>query len=516
MKANIIVTVFISLLIVSQGCELNEIEYGKITPGTFFKTEKDAQLAVAALYSGSITSGNFFNANPYNSFLNSDIAAGDMATCSYTQSFERLRNHEYTQDLPLYTDRWFRFYKDITEARLVVKQLDAMTIPEEKKRQYIAEANAIAGWKAYLLYDLYGTVPFPTDEMMAEPLVTNYPSRPTNEEFVSIIETFFSQKNDLPPANFGSNFGRINKNVANMILIKLYMLEAGRTGDESYWTKAKTCAEEIISTGLYRMLSQYSDVFAKANKYNNEIIYAPSSTYETNPFQYHAEALTNNYPCRLNRTAGAWGGYKLLWSFYDTFDQNDLRLSGIAASYVTDAGELINRQNPKDARHGLVVGPLAVKYDVDDTPRGYVQGHNSIVYRYADVILSMAEILNELGENSAVNAPVMRQTAKDGSTYESDGGNTSLSFINAIRVRAGLQPFSGLSGEQLRDSILMERSHELYMEGSRRADLIRYQRITNGAGYKKYDENTHKFLYPIPNSFILEYKGNLEQNPGYN
>ncbi len=515
MKTKIIITVIFSLLIVIQGCELVEEEFGKITPDKFWKTEKDAKLGVAALYNGTITSGSFFNADPYYSFLNSDIAAGDMATCSYGITFERERNHEFTPDLAYYTDYWFRFYNKITQARLVVKQIEAMTIPEDIKSPYIAEASAYAGWVAYLLYDLYGPVPYPTDEMMAEPQVITYAPRPTNEEFVNIIETFFSKKNDLPQANFGSNFGRINKNIANMVLIKLFMLEAGRTGDANFWRKAKTCAEEIISSGLYELKDQYSYVFAKANKYNNEIVYGTSCDYAYNGFNYHAQALTNNYPCVLNRTAGAWGGYKLLWSFYDTFNKDDLRLSGIAASYTTDAGELINREHPKDARHGLVTGPLAVKYDIDETPKGTTQGHNSIVYRYADVILSMAEILNELGEDSNVNAPVMIQTAKDGNTYESDGGKTAFSFVNAIRVRAGLEPFSGFPKEQLRDSILMERSHELYLEGSRRADLIRYQRITNSTGYVKFDVATYKFLYPIHSNYILEYKGNLMQNPGY-
>lgn len=515
MKTNIIPIVIVSLLILIQGCDLTEEEFGKITPDSFFKTQKDANLAVAALYSGSI-SGGYYRGDVYTSInIHCDLAAGDMATCSYGSSWERLRNHDYDAFNTYNTHRWFPYYSHITQARITAQAIEAMEIPEEVKIPYIAEANAIAGWKAYMLYDLYGPVPYPTDEMLAEPTVTNYALRPTYEEFVDIIEAFFSQKNQLLDVDFGSNFGRVNKGIANMVLLKLYMLEAGRTGDINFWTKAKTCAEEIISSGSYVLLNKYSDVFAKANKYNHEIIFAPSSDYSYNPFQYHSQALTNNFPCALNRTAGAFGGMKLLWSFYDTYNQNDLRLTGIAASYTTDAGEVINRENPKDTRHGLVTGPLPVKYDLDETTQGVNQGHNAIIYRYADVLLSMAEILNELGITSDLNAPVMTQLGKDGNTYQSDGGNTAFSFVNAIRVRAGLVPLSGLSKVQLRDSILMERAHELYMEGSRRADLIRYQRVTNGTGYKIFDDETYKFIYPIPNSYILEYKGNMDQNPGY-
>ncbi len=515
MKAKFFIITIFSLLIMNQGCELKMEEFTKITPDNFYKTEKDAQLAVAALYSGSFT-GGLFQASPYYGILNvSDISAGDMETCSYNDVFERLRNHEYTETQGQYSENFFGYYNQISAARKVVMELEKMEISENIKKAFIAEANAIAGWKAYLLFDFYGPLPYPTDEMLENPSALVFPSRPSTEEFVGIIENFFNMKGDLMMPDFGSNFGRMNQGIANMVLMKLYMQEAARTGDANFWTKAKTCAEEIINLGSYKLLDNYSDVFTVANKRSREVIYSSPSSYTFNGNTWHAEALPNNYPCKLNRTVGAWGGIKLLWPFYDTFDQNDLRLSGIAAEYTTDAGLVINRENPHDFRHGLGTGPIPVKYEIDDNQVGYVGGWDMIVYRYADVLLSMAEILNELGVDANVNAPVMIQLGKDGIEYQSDGGNTAFSFVNAVRVRAGLEPFSGLSKDQLRDSILMERAHELYCEGSRRRDLIRYQMMTNGQGYTKFDDDTYKFLFPIPVSYINEYRGNIKQNPGY-
>ena len=390
-----------------------------------------------------------------------------------------------------------------------------MKINEATKRSFIAEASAIAGWKAYLLFDLYGSLPYPTDEMLENSTELVFAERPSTEEFVKIIEGFFSLKDDLMVPDFGSNFGRVNKGIANMVLLKLYMSEAARTGNVDFWTKAKNCAEEIINLYSYALLNNYSDVFTVANKRSAEIIYSSPSSYTFNGNSWHAEALPNNYPSKINRTVGAWGGIKLLWSFYDTFDKNDLRLSGMSVSYTTDKGILIDREHPFDFRHGLGTGPIPVKYEIDMSAVGVVSGWDMIVYRYADVLLSMAEILNELGINSNVNAPAMTQVGKDGIEYESDGGSNAFSFVNAVRVRAGLKPLSNLTKEQLRDAILMERGHELYCEGSRRRDLIRYQMMTNGEGYTKFDQETHKFLFPIPVQYINEYRGNIEQNPGY-
>lgn len=508
-------------LAVLQACSLEKEEFNKITPDKFYKTERDAKLAIAALYHNSITKTDtwkpgLFVQNIRSVQLLADISAGDMMKCSYGPVYEYLRKHEWTQTNPYESHYSFPYYNNITNARMVASQIANMTtVPDDLKNKLVAEAHAIGGWKAAILYDLYGSVPYPSDDMLNNPTQQVYPQRPSNEEFVLIIEKLLAQKDDLMEADFGAGFGRINKSIANFVLMRLYMLEAARTGNKEFWKKAQVCAESIISSGRFELQGNYSSIFKKSNKRNREVIFAPPSDYSFNVNMWHAEALPNNYPCALNRGAGAWGGYKLLWSFYDTFDPQDQRLSGIAASYTTDAGLLINREKPFDARHGVVDGPIPVKYEPDDTQVGYFQGQDFIVYRYAEVLLAMAEILNELQATANVNAPTVNHQSNSGEILTSDGGNSALSFINAIRVRAGLSTLSGLGKSELRDAILVERSHELYCEGVRRMDLIRYQRVTGGQGAWKFDTDTNKFLFPIPVEYINEYKGNLKQNPGY-
>ncbi|WP_430812902.1 MULTISPECIES: RagB/SusD family nutrient uptake outer membrane protein [unclassified Carboxylicivirga] len=519
-KIHLIAILIVSMLL--QACSLEKEEFNKITPDNFYKTEQDARLAIAALYYNSITKVGTWSPGFFVQSINSlpmitDIAAGDMVRCSYGDNpWEYLRNKEWTPSNGYATNNFFHYYNHISNARIVANQIAKMTtISEALKEELLAEAQAIAGWKAAILYDLYGPVPYPTDEMLSNPADLVYPERPSNEAFVDIIESFFENKDKLMVPDFGAGFGRMNQGIANFVLMRLYMLEAGRTGDKAFWQKAKVCAENIINLGIYELQNKYSAVFAKSNQKNKEIVFASPSDYSFNVNMWHAEALPNNYPCALNRGSGAWGGYKILWSFYDTFDADDQRLSGIAAEYTTDSGVLIKRENPNDDRHGVGHGAIPVKYDPDDTQVGYFQEHDFIAYRYAEVLLAMAEILNELGEDASVNAPQLTQLANDGSVLSSDGGTTALSFINAVRVRAGLAPLETLSQADLRDAILMERSHELYCEGVRRADLIRYQRVTNGNGYVKFDEDTNKFLFPIPIGYINEYKGHLNQNPGY-
>src|SRR5699024_5116520 len=250
----------LSFLVLLQGCNLVREDYNKITPNNFYKTEKDARLAVAALYNNSITkvgtwSSGLFVQNINSVQLISDIAAGDMIMNSYGDNpWEYLRNHEWTESNGYGTDNFFHYYSDISEARIVAKKIKKMdTIPGEVKDKLLAEAYAIAGWKAAILYNLYGSVPYPTDEMLENPADIKYPERPSNEEFVKIIESFFAKKDDLMAPDFGANFGRMNKGIANFVLMRLYMLEAARTENDDYWNRAKKRAEEIIATVNYEI-----------------------------------------------------------------------------------------------------------------------------------------------------------------------------------------------------------------------------------------------------------------------
>ncbi len=514
MKTKILKTLIFSLLIISQSCELQREDYERITPDLFFQTKTDAELAVASLYNAIYP---LFTASFNSAGIISDISAGD-----YLRSrvgivrHDRCFYHQWTPEDGAFTDAFFKYYKVISSARIVAAEIEKMDIPENVKKPLVAEAKTIAGWIGFILYDMYGPPPYPTDEMLANPQAVEYPSRPTNEEMANILESLLNERNNLMDPDFTTYFGRVNKGVAGMILMKLYMLEAGRTGDQAYYLKAKSLGEEIIASGWYELQSNYLDVFSINNKRNREIIYAPASSYEFQAVQWHATSLPNNYPSRINETVGAYGMIRMIWDFYENYIKNDYRLDGFITEYVSTTGVTINRENPYDNRHGVGGGPfVGLKYDLDPNMIGAASGHDYVIYRYAMVILSMAEILNELGTNASVNAPVMQQVAKDGTTLVSDGGTSAYSFLNAIRVRAGIEPLSNLSKEQLRDSILMERGFELYAEGDRRRDLIRYQRVTDGQGYKIFDSDPNKFYYPIPVEFINEFKGNLTQNPGY-
>src|SRR5690606_25495843 len=101
--------------------------------------------------------------------------------------------------------------------------------------------------------------------------------------------------------------------------------------------------------------------------------------------------------------------------------------------------------------------------------------------------------------------------------------NIALGFINQLRERAFGNTDGNITNEDLTlEFILDERSRELYWEGLRRTDLIRYDRFTSGDYLWPWKGNAKngvsveasRKLFPLPNNIII-INPNLIQNPGY-
>ncbi len=141
--------------------------------------------------------------------------------------------------------------------------------------------------------------------------------------------------------------------------------------------------------------------------------------------------------------------------------------------------------------------------DKGNTGSEYGNGNNFPILRYADVLLVLAEAENERNAASSL-------------AYQA---------INLVRTRAGLPNLTaGLTQAQFRDSVWVERKHELYAEFQRRFDMLRegtYLTIMNKPVNLPYAQNTvcrprqaFQVLQPIPTGELAA-NPLLKQNPGY-
>jgi hypothetical protein len=100
---------------------------------------------------------------------------------------------------------------------------------------------------------------------------------------------------------------------------------------------------------------------------------------------------------------------------------------------------------------------------------------------------------------------------------------TALGYINALRTRAYGNAFGNIdAGQMTLDFILDERARELYWEGFRRTDLIRFNKFVEGTYLWPWKGGVAsgtgvsaiRKLYPIPSRDINS-NTNLVQNTGY-
>jgi hypothetical protein len=104
------------------------------------------------------------------------------------------------------------------------------------------------------------------------------------------------------------------------------------------------------------------------------------------------------------------------------------------------------------------------------------------------------------------------------------GGDTgtAVKYINDLRARGYVGTQGKIDQSEMTLSfILDERARELYWEGVRRTDLIRYGLFTDGYNWDfkggvatGTNVDKHFIIYPIP-ATDLTVNGNLVQNPGY-
>src|SRR5690606_11213484 len=180
-----------------------------------------------------------------------------------------------------------------------------------------------------------------------------------------------------------------------------------------------------------------------------------------------------------NLVSQPWNGYSALEDFYNSYDDSDARkkanfivgpqfdYNGSAIlDYAATDGQLelnytpeINELEPNASRKGGArLGKFSFRLFGRDN-----QDNDMPIIRLGELYLIRAE-----GRARAVN---------NWSLAEAD--------VNTIRTRAGLGPIPGLNA----DSFLAERGREMFMEVTRRQDLIRFGKFDD-AWWEKTDRKS--------------------------
>jgi hypothetical protein len=500
-KGKLVLLLLTCCFTIFMGCkkQLETKVYSVLTPDNFYQSEADANAALITLYV-PFTSywGNPDPGNNtwYAALYNADIKSYLSKSLVSTDELYNEGSGANTADLFNFTwgpSTWTgandAVYAKVTYVARATEIITAISnssaVSDAVKKSYVAQAKTLRAWIMYILYDFYGPVNGKLD--YATLADTSATPRPTEAVYIAQIEKDLTEAIPDLKDKYNAdapNWGRVSKGLARMIQLKLYM-------HTKQWAKAETAAREIMALN-YSLLTGptgYRDVFR--NKANAELIYAvPANAASAN--WWSQEVFPQDFKSAPDfgiapRSSG-WLTQYMPWAYYEKYDAADIRRNTTILDHYTNTSDVV-----KNKANGMK-GAIPLKYTLIPLP-GDAQPVDVVVYRYAEVLLSLAEALNE--KNGGPNAE-------------------AYTLVNQVRQRAGVSDFSGLTQAQFRQELLDERGRELYGEGQRRQDLIRNGTyITNAVARGKTSAKTHMVLYPIPNAVIIQGRGVIAQNPGY-
>ncbi len=403
------------------------------------------------------------------------------------------------------------YLRQTTDSRLNDRGVDAdlrATI-----QIYRAEARFLRALSYWHAMDLFGNVPFVTDE---DPIGAFLPEQIQRADLFAYIESELLDIVDVLLAPPHPEYGRADRGAAWTLLAKLY-LNAGVYTGTPRWTDALNYSEQVIAAG-YELEPEYAHLFNADNNPidnpgTNEVIFAVryngdhTRTYGGTTFIISA-AIGGDMNSLDYGTSGKWGGHRTTKNIVDlfnydnepvgNFDENDSR----AAFFTTGHDVEIND------RTEFTDGYAVIKFT--NLTRAGNPGRNLEfadtdfpVFRLADVYLMYAEAhLNGGGGDLA----------------------TAVGYINQLRERAfGDNSRNISSGDLTLDFILDERGRELFWEAHRRTDLIRFGKFAGTTDYvwpfkggvaAGISTSSRNNLFPLPFTDTSA-NPNLVQNPGY-
>lgn len=488
-------TVLITITFLSGCINVTEEDYSNIDPNFFPKTDNDAVALVTACYNPFSSGGysGYWNSASGGFHVMSDMAT-DMLDCQWgADPWGPVVSFNWHANWNAVTTFYWR-YQHISRLTMTIYRIENLDMKDTNlQERLIAECKTLRGWLAFMLYDLYGPIPLASIDDLLNPMNNSALPRATEGEMQAFIETNLTDalsSNALPARSTGSEYGRVSNALCHTVLMKFYMLT-------KQWRKAVVEGREL-QKGTYglRLLNSYKEIFLLENEGNSEIIHAATASLATNSTLWLAHVLPGPFPTK-NPNIQKWGGYRMIWKYFHSYDPKDKRLDVIVGEFRGTDGVTYNQQNPGAP---LAKGAIPVKVGEDPGSTGENSGLDWIIYRYADVLTLLGEAI--VREGNAV-------------TQE------ALDLLNLIRNRAGLSSLTLAdipSVDEYLNEILKERGHELFCEGVRRSDLIRHKKYQAAAEFKGYGDTYRPDVFerwPLPQKAIDEGKGIVAQNPGY-
>ena len=362
---------------------------------------------------------------------NSNTAVDNLNLCSLKPQ----------QSAPYNENVWASIYTSINRANAFIINVpevtDTTNADMDLWNDLIGEAYFLRAFNYFNLVRLWGEVPLRLEETTAENI--NMPKSSTDIIYAQIIsdankakQLMFKKGNERP--------GFPASEAANMLLAKVYMQMATtddpvpQTG-ENYWQKAYDEAKEVY--GKYSLINDYNTLWEETEGNNTE----------ESIFEVQFNDIANSSFIRLFTAARAtlgktWGRLRMNAELYDshnlTYPADSIRLKATYKTgyikYKPDGTTVYIKCYPEKTTRNKFSNAFNYLYkywekNPNNTTTYNLQ--NFKIYRYADLLLMLAEISNEL-QNGEQLGYVQEVLDRVGQTPQAEYNNGQEAFRKAI------------------------------------------------------------------------------------
>ena len=472
----------LTLAVVTLSCSKDFIDILPKSTGSVddvYKTDKDFQDAITAAYNTLQTQ--------YQNFWKFGDLPGEDITEEIPNQFENVAIDQFNVNsrLAIIGSSWQNYYRMIFRANTLLAKIETADVAVVKnKNRHIGEAKFLRAFAYFDLVRIYGDVPMVTTTITVEETYKAGREKVAKIYDEVIIKDLLDAETKLPDKYTGTDVGRPTKGAATALLGRVYLTRKD-------FTKAETKLQQVTTMG-YALLPNFKDLFDYSkNEHHSEYIFDveyeeginEGSTFPLQLFPF-AKVITDFYGFTSGSPGNAGSPTETLFKAFDPADPR----RAITVNYgVTVNGVFI----PVPTQSIQASKSFTTKYIAPSAIPGDSKANWKVI-RYADVLLMLAEALNENGKTDA-----------------------ALTYLNQVRKRVGLANYTNLSQSDARDKIYLERRFELTLEGHRWFDLIRTGRALATLQPLGMKANMVVFPIPLTQIQIINDPAILPQNPGY-
>ena len=517
MKAKYILSsLFLGGCLLTASCvdKLDIGQHGVTTIDDFYKTDNDAEEAIMACYDEwkTVYQPAFWIKN----LLSDDCYSGGESWTA--ASAQQLSTYTFDASFSHISSLYKNLFNVVYDANLILENVGE---DSDIKCRARAEAKVFRAMAYIELISLWGTPPLVDHVLsMSEYALPNGDPQ-TLWNFVNTDLKEAAESGDLSEkANVSDWTYRITKQFAQALLGKAYVYQGN-------YSAAATILDEVINSQKYDLYDDFANIQTTKGEANCESMFESNYVYDTNQVSsmsdmiwvyahWRGDMLAFNEPTQIY-SHGGWGFFNPTKEAYDAFVAEEgvdgYRLNASIKTYqqMREMGISLN---------------TAIAYMYDNA------GYFSWKYRvYEEDVINLYWLRCPNNTRHMRYAEVLLLAAEAHVQGGIDAGK-ALQYINKVRDRARLAPL----GSVTMDDIKTERRLELWMEGCRYQDLVRWGDAatvlanrgkerpalfedgkvdwtlqTNAqAGFKA---NKHELL-PFPTA-EMNVNGNMTQNPNY-